>query len=83
MNVVCPVCMKDETVRLDVADGDTLTCCGCDAEFTVTDVRALVDGWAKLLPWLEAHPAGRPSPPRREPHTVWTLSARFSPTSTP
>lgn len=57
MNVICPRCMKEETVTVDVADGDTLHCNGCDEEFTVADVRAVVEGWSKLLPWLEAHPA--------------------------
>lgn len=55
---MCPKCMRpDATVRLNVNDGDTLTCFECDEEFTVSDVRTLVDSWAKLLPWLESHPA--------------------------
>lgn len=57
MKVICPKCLADEIVRLDVCDGDTLTCGGCDEEFSVADLRRLVDSWAKLLPWLESHPA--------------------------
>ncbi|HYH64780.1 MAG TPA: hypothetical protein VD866_08820 [Urbifossiella sp.] len=62
MNVICPKCLKDETVTVDVNDGDTLHCNGCDEEFTVGDVRGLVDSWAKVLPWLEAHPARTTEP---------------------
>jgi hypothetical protein len=62
MNAICPRCLDAAAeVTLNVADGATLTCASCNEEFTVSDVRALVDGWAKLLPWLEAHPARTPA----------------------
>lgn len=57
MNLICPKCLCEEVIRLDLCDGDTLTCGGCDAEYSAGDVRAMVDGWVKLLPWIEAHPA--------------------------
>jgi hypothetical protein len=57
LNVFCPRCLAEETQRLDLDDGNTITCTGCEETYTVEDVRLLVDGWAKLLPWLEAHPA--------------------------
>ena len=56
--VICPKCLDgDAAVRLDLNDGDTLTCAGCEEEYSLDAVRELVAGWAKLLPWLDAHPA--------------------------
>ncbi len=58
MNVICPKCLDpDAVVRLDVSDGDALTCGGCEEEYSATAVREMVDSWAKVLPWIEAHPA--------------------------
>lgn len=57
MNAICPKCLADETIRVDVNDGDTLTCAGCDEEFTVSDLETLFESWATLLPWLKSHPA--------------------------
>lgn len=60
MNAVCPKYMKAETV--DVNDGDAIHCNGCDEEYSAADVRAVVDCWAKLLPWIETHPARTAEP---------------------
>jgi hypothetical protein len=57
VNLICPKCLNEETVRLNLDDGDTLTCTGCDEEYTVGDVAALVASWAPLLKWLQSHPA--------------------------
>lgn len=62
MNVICPKCLEEAAVTLDLNDGDTLHCPECDEEYTVAAVRGLVDSWAKLLPWLEAHPARTSTP---------------------
>lgn len=63
MQVICPRCMTEASVTLDLDDGDTLRCPECSEEYTVGDVADLVDCWAKLLPWLRAHPA-RTAPPQ-------------------
>jgi hypothetical protein len=58
VNVICPKCLDpDAVVRLNVADGDTLTCGGCEEEYSAARVREMVASWAKVLPWIEAHPA--------------------------
>ena len=57
MNLICPKCLEVATVRLDLDDGDTLTCTGCEESYSVDTVRQMVEGWAKLLPWLAQHPA--------------------------
>lgn len=56
-DLICPKCLSESAVRLDIADGDTLSCPECDGEFTVADVEQLVVCWSKLLPWLKSHPA--------------------------
>lgn len=55
--VVCPKCMAEASVKLDVNDGDTLSCPECEEEYSLSDVEAVVESWAALLPWLKAHPA--------------------------
>lgn len=60
MDVTCPKCLCEAAVTLDVTDGDTLTCPDCSESYTVADIEALVEGWAKLLPWIKSHPARQP-----------------------
>jgi hypothetical protein len=62
MNLICPKCLEEQPVRLDLADGDTLSCPGCDEEYSLDAVQAMVEGWAKLLPWLRLHPARQEQP---------------------
>jgi hypothetical protein len=57
VKVVCPMCWKEAVIKLDLDDGSTLTCGGCDGTFNVDDVRNIIEGWAKLMPWLLACPA--------------------------
>lgn len=56
-SVVCPKCMAEASITLDVNDGDTLRCLDCEEEYSLSDVEAVVESWARLLPWLKAHPA--------------------------
>jgi hypothetical protein len=57
MNAICLKCLDpDAVLKLDLADGNTISCESCNEEFSVIDVRRVLDGWAKLLPWLEANP---------------------------
>lgn len=60
MDLICPKCLEAETIRLDICDGDTLTCAGCDEEYSLDAVQQLVEGWLKVLPWLLSHPARLP-----------------------
>lgn len=62
MKVICPKCLEEAAVSLDLTDGDTLACPECDETYSAATVRELVDGWAKLLPWIEAHPARQEQP---------------------
>lgn len=57
MELTCPKCLSNEVIRLDLTDGDTLTCSGCDEEYSLADVEAVVASWSKMLPWLRCHPA--------------------------
>jgi hypothetical protein len=36
---------------------DTLHCVDCETDFTVSDVRARLARWARLLAWLDLAPA--------------------------
>lgn len=62
MNLVCVKCFAEAAVSLDLDDGDTLRCPACDETYTVDEVQAVVECWAKLLPWLKAHPARQQQP---------------------
>jgi hypothetical protein len=57
METICPKCGEDTCIKIDLADGDTCTCTGCDEEFSVGTMRALVASWGPLLAWLDGHPA--------------------------
>lgn len=57
MDVVCIRCGDATNVTVDLDDGDTLRCQECEESFTVGEVEAVVECWAKLLPWLRLHPA--------------------------
>lgn len=57
MTTICPRCGEDVCIRLDLHDGDQLTCTGCESEYTVSQVREMVEAWGPLLAWLDAHPA--------------------------
>lgn len=48
----CPRCMAKSEMRLNVTDSETLSCPECDAETSVPDLEALIEGWAVVLPWL-------------------------------
>lgn len=56
MKLVCPVCLAEAVIRLDLVDGDGMKCDECDAEYTVADVQAVVESWSRVLPWLLTHP---------------------------
>ena len=62
MKTICPKCLNDETIRVNLDDGETLTCTGCDEEFTADDLRELVASWLPLLAWLDSHPARAETP---------------------
>jgi hypothetical protein len=57
MKTICPKCMEESAICVDLADGDTLTCAECDEEYSLGAVIDLVESWGRLLPWLRSHPA--------------------------
>lgn len=67
MKTICPKCLADEVIRVNLDDGDTLTCSGCDEEFTAGDLREPLTTLFPLL--MNCSPDERsrpnPSPPRR------------------
>lgn len=56
MKLVCPRCLTESVIRLDLDDGETMTCEECNDTFTVADLVAILESWSKLLPWLKACP---------------------------
>lgn len=61
MNVICPKCLTEACVTVDVNDGDTLGCPECNEEYSLGDVAAMLTSWGKILPWLKSHPARTPA----------------------
>ena len=57
MKTICPKCMDDVCISVNLDDGDTLTCSSCDEEYTVAAIDELIESWKPLLAWLKAHPA--------------------------
>lgn len=56
----CPMCGDPiANFRLSLADGETLTCQECDAEFATDYVRALIAQWQPVLAWIDAMPASQ------------------------
>ncbi len=53
--------MEETAITLDVCDGDTLRCGGCEEEFTVDAVRELIASWGPLLAWVDLHPSRQPA----------------------
>lgn len=49
----------DATIAVDLDNGE-IYCHGCSERYTVADVEAAIGAWARLLPWLKAHPALAP-----------------------
>lgn len=50
--LICPRCLSQSDMRLDIADGETLTCPTCDEPSRVPDIEALIECWSVVLPWL-------------------------------
>lgn len=62
MNVVCPNCLSESKIAVDVADGDSLFCLECEENYTVSEVIECIESWAAVLPWLKSHPARQAAP---------------------
>lgn len=53
----CPRCGQAEaSVTLYLADLDTLECGDCGEEFTLDEVRALVERWGRIIAWIDQAP---------------------------
>jgi hypothetical protein len=53
----CPMCGNQEAViHLNLADADGCKCQECDEEFTIDDVRGLIEKWTKVIKWVEMMP---------------------------
>ncbi len=57
MCAVCPKCLEQTLITVDVSDGDTLHCPGCGEEYSLDAVTSMIESWQPLIPWLKAHPA--------------------------
>jgi uncharacterized protein (DUF983 family) len=51
----CPKC-GDDTVTVQLADVSQLHCTGCEEDLDLDDIRALVEGWGRVLAWLDTAP---------------------------
>ena len=58
-DLVCPHpdCLSENTVRIDMAGGETVACTSCETEFNVDDIRSVVASWGPFLAWVDLHPA--------------------------
>lgn len=54
--MTCPRCLTATSVRLDLDDGETLTCPDCEETFTVGNIQSIIESWTRVLPWLLTHP---------------------------
>jgi uncharacterized protein (DUF983 family) len=52
----CPACGEADTMRLDLADVNTLSCSSCDETFDHENIRVIVSTWTKLLAWVTTAP---------------------------
>ena len=57
MELRCIKCGEESCIKLDLADGVTLSCPECDAEYEVNEVRQVCETWMKLVNWIDHHPA--------------------------
>lgn len=56
----CLHCGEWNTTRIDADDLCKFACTACDNETTAEEARALVDGWSRMLAWIETAPAYSP-----------------------
>jgi hypothetical protein len=56
MTLHCILCGADAAIKLDLADGETLTCPECGDDFAIADVQERVDQWSKALKWIATMP---------------------------
>lgn len=65
-----PVCVRcgaaDALVTVDLTadfgpDDEVFHCHGCDSDFSLADVEAVLASWAGWLPWLRQHPGYTPA----------------------
>lgn len=55
----CLKCGEVEGLRLGLTDlgaDDAITCTHCDAEYPISEARAIVGAWARMLAWCAACP---------------------------
>jgi peptide subunit release factor 1 (eRF1) len=57
MKTICPKCLVESCIKVDIEDGETINCPECEEEYTLTEVIEMIESWKELLPWLKSHPA--------------------------
>lgn len=60
MSPICPKCLVASAIKVNIEDGDTITCPECEEEFSLNDVIEMIESWKGLLPWLKSHPSRKP-----------------------
>ena len=55
-SLLCPRCLEQDTVRVDLDDLGRFTCTSCEEEFQADDVRAIIDAWTPALAFLASAP---------------------------
>ena len=56
MTLHCILCGAEAAIKLDLADGDTLSCPDCGEDFAVADVKDRINEWQTALNWIETMP---------------------------
>ena len=79
--LTCFKCGETDCISLaglsDLSADDAFTCRECNTDFSAADVREMLDGWSRLLAWIDAAPTcrrRRDEPCRERPPTPWRSS---------
>ena len=52
----CVLCGEEAEIRLNLTDGETLSCPACGEDFAVSDVEERLEEWHKALAWIKTFP---------------------------
>jgi hypothetical protein len=52
----CPKCGEAGYVTVHLYDLQTFECQECGDEFTIEEIRGLVESWTRVLAWIDAVP---------------------------
>jgi hypothetical protein len=54
--ILCPCCLQENTVTLDLDSLDKVRCTSCDKEISISEIENLVGVWGRVLRWIKMAP---------------------------